>query len=164
MNIFILDTDPTRAAHMQCDKHVVKMVLETGQMLSTVQRQLGNDDDQLYRSTHQHHPCTRWAAETRGNYYWLWQHFRALADEFKYRYGNTHLTWTKLRTVTDFVPPNMSDSIDMTPFALAMPDEYKTDCAVQSYRNYYRNAKSAILAYTKRQSPDWLTEQSQPNG
>jgi hypothetical protein len=33
MNIFVLDKDPHAAAHYHCDKHVVKMILEAGQML-----------------------------------------------------------------------------------------------------------------------------------
>ena len=38
MNIFVLSTDPVKAAQQQCDKHVPKMVVESAQMLSTAHR------------------------------------------------------------------------------------------------------------------------------
>ena len=156
MNIFVLDTDPTIAAQMQCDKHVVKMPLECAQMLSTVHRHYGSDDFQLYKSTHKHHPCTLWAATSRANYAWLFDHFRALNDEYKYRYGNTHLSWFKLQAVLAEPPAQMRDD-DLTPFAQAMPDEYKHDDAVVAYRAYYINEKANLLTYTKRDQPIWLT-------
>jgi hypothetical protein len=155
MNIFVLDTDPTIAAQMQCDKHVVKMPLECAQMLSTVHRHYGSDDFQLYKSTHKHHPCTLWAASSRANYAWLFDHFRALNDEYFHRYYKSHLSWTKLRDVVANPPAQMRDD-DPTPFAQAMPDEFKCDDAVVAYRAYYRNEKAKLLTYTKREQPEWL--------
>ena len=99
MNIFVLDTDPTIAAQMQCDKHVVKMPLECAQMLSTVHRHYGSDDFQLYKSTHKHHPCTLWAASSRANYAWLFDHFRALNDEY-FRLCPTSTSVTTLSLLT----------------------------------------------------------------
>lgn len=156
MNIFVLDRDPVIAAQMQCDKHVVKMILESAQMLSTVHRQYGNDDVQLYKSTHKHHPCTLWAAASRSNYRWLYDHFRALNDEYFYRYYRGHLSWTKLSNVLADPPAAMRDE-DATPFAQAMPDEYKHDDPVVAYRAYYRNEKADLLTYTKRERPSWLS-------
>jgi hypothetical protein len=156
MNIFVLDTCPTIAAQMQCDKHVVKMPLECAQMLSTVHRHYGSDDVQLYKPTHKHHPCTLWAATSRANYAWLFDHFRALNDEYFHRYYKNHLSWTKLRDVLAEPPAQMRDD-DPTPFAQAMPDEYKHDDAVVAYRAYYINEKANLLTYTKRDQPTWLT-------
>ena len=159
MNIFALDNDPVQAAQMQCDKHVVKMVLETGQMLSTIQRGFGNDDPILYRPTHVNHPCTRWAAASAENYDWLVAHFDALADEYTYRYDKQHLTHKKLADVTRHAPTALRDKhAGLSPFALAMPDKYKSDDPVHSYRWYYLNDKANILYYTKRQRPRWLAD------
>jgi hypothetical protein len=155
VNIFILNTDPYLAAQDMCDKHVVKMVLETGQMLSTIHRQHGNDHDLLYRATHQHHPCTVWAGASRMNYKWLVDHFTALALEYRYRYDRSHKTWHQLHHMVKECPMGIT-AFNQTPFALAMPDEYKTDDAVQSYRNYYLAEKHDILDYTKRAVPDWV--------
>jgi len=183
VNIFALDRDPVRAAQMQCDKHVVKMTLETGQMLSTIQRAYSmfdknNPADQaldalLYRPTHIHHPCTLWAGRSAENYGWLVRHFYALAGEYTYRYNKEHLTFQKLHKIVAKTPEKLKDRHGMTPFALAMPDEYKVghcvrmegdsldaavEDAVTSYRRYYVNDKANILFYTKRPRPEWLTE------
>ena len=43
MNVFFLDTRPDTAAEMHCDKHVTKMIIEYGQLLSTAHRVLDDD-------------------------------------------------------------------------------------------------------------------------
>jgi hypothetical protein len=157
MNIFALHDDPYAAAQMQCDKHVVKMPLECAQMLCTVQRAEGNDDPALYRSTHVKHPCTVWAGANTANYFWLFEHFQALAQEYFYRYGRQHLSWVKLKNVLKSVPQSITIANDHTPFALAMPDQYKFfDSPVECYRAYYKHEKAPILKYTKRAMPVWL--------
>ena len=89
MNIFVLHTDPEKAATMMCDKHVIKMVLETAQMLCTIAHGMGYDGAP-YRSTHKNHPCTVWAAKTSSNWSWLLRHGFALCDEYTKRYGKNH--------------------------------------------------------------------------
>ncbi len=155
MNIFILDHNPVQAAQMQCDNHVVKMTLETGQILSTIQRAYGNTDALLYRSTHVHHPCVLWAKSSNENYGWLVRHFYALAGEYTHRYGKSHLTFEKLHKIVASTPKGIP-SKPMTPFALAMPDVYKSDDAVDSYRRYYKGSKAHLLKYTKREKPVWM--------
>ena len=46
MNIFALSSDPIASAQMMVDRHVVKMILETAQLLSTAHRIL--DSEHLY--------------------------------------------------------------------------------------------------------------------
>ena len=157
MNIFILDPDPVIAAQMQCDKHVVKMPLECAQMLSAVHHIYDSDNvDEMYKVTHRNHPCTRWAAQSRANYMWLFDHFRALNDEYCRRYFKNHKSWLTLHDVLSTPPATMID-VEPTPFAQAMPDEYKHDDAVVAYRAYYTHEKAPILAYTRREPPNWLT-------
>lgn len=113
MNIFVLDKDPIVAAQLQCDKHVVKMVTESAQMLSTVHRVLdgvpvkkpsksgktmrthydlyeGQDDLEmetlLMDNVHEKHPCTLWSMINTANYDWHWEHLKALCEEYTYRY------------------------------------------------------------------------------
>ena len=81
MNIFYLDKDPVKAAQLQYNKHVVKMILESAQMLCTVHRYFGNEDVP-YKSTHLNHPSTVWARTNNRNYMWLYQHMMALGDEY----------------------------------------------------------------------------------
>jgi hypothetical protein len=162
MNIFILNRDPTLAAQQQCDKHVVKMILESAQMLSTVHRLLDGNDwadaNLLYRSTHKNHPCTVWTRESSTNYKWHYEHFLALCYEYTYRYGKTHLSETKFINVLDKLPNNIPQG-KMTPFKLAMakfPECIKED-AVESYKLYYHTKLDNMsMVWTKRKQPEWF--------
>ena len=160
MNIFALSDDPKEAAQMHCDKHVVKMVLESAQMLSTVHHQYkSNMRSFVYKPTHANHPCTMWAGENQANYHWLFEHFNHLADEYTHRYSRYHKTWEKLRKVLDVRPAGMPWAREHTPFARAMPDAYKwLDDPIDSYRLYYAVEKADILKYTNRERPKWLSD------
>jgi hypothetical protein len=163
MNIFILDRNPVLAAKMQCDKHVVKMVLESGQMLSTAHRLLDGDDciapDKLYKVAHAKHPCTIWTMESNNNYNWHYVHFCALCEEYKYRYGKTHMTDTKLRDVLKTPPKNIPVGY-LTKHPLAMksnPECMHPNDPVRSYREYYKTKeKNFKMVWTKRETPNWF--------
>lgn len=86
MNIFASDSDPVKAAQYLDDKRVVKMVLETAQILSTVLHKLGSGSSSIYRPTHSNHPCVIWAGKSRGNFNWLVLHGLALNEEYKKRF------------------------------------------------------------------------------
>lgn len=90
MNIFVTDLCPKKSAEYLDDKRVVKMVLETAQILSTALRINGCDDDSIYKATHRDHPVVKWAAATRGNYWWILQHFNYLCREYTRRFGKIH--------------------------------------------------------------------------
>ena len=133
MNIFVLDTNPKLCAQYHCDKHVVKMILESAQMLSTANRGVGLDEG--YKATHVNHPCNKWLRESLANWYWLRDLTYELHTEWKYRYGHPESkTHKSFDVVCNLSVPNLPD-IEMTDFALAMPDEYKTNDPVESYRN-----------------------------
>jgi hypothetical protein len=160
MNIFVLDKNPQNAAIMMCDKHVVKMIVETAQMLCTVARNNGHDAP--YRSTHARHPCTLWAAETRGNWDWLVQHGMALCSEYTRRYGKTHKTQAVMEWARNSnVGPTAS--LRLTPFRLAMPPQYKQACPVQSYRDYYMGEKSRFAKW-KLGAPYWWSPSLKSSG
>jgi hypothetical protein len=162
MNIFYLDPDPVIAAQMQCDKHVVKMVLESAQMLSTCQHEMWDDiidpPDLLYKPTHKNHPCNIWLRETRGNYKWLYEHFIGLADEYTRRYGKVHLSDKKLRHILKQYPGGLPAG----PFTIppqCMPDEYKTENdTIGAYQLFYLMDKSRFAKWEKgREAPEWYT-------
>lgn len=161
MNIFFLDKDPKLCSQYHCDKHLVKMVLETAQLLSTAHRVLDKDnldeyrDSNLYKETHTNHPCSKWLRVSTGNYQWLYQLFVELNREYTHRYGKEHLSGLKLLGVLYFCPDNLSMG-ELTPPALAMPDIYKVEDPVQSYRSYYIAEKQTLLTYTKRIKPYWI--------
>lgn len=162
MNIFILDKDPIKAAQLQCDRHIVKMVLESAQLLSTAHRVLDNDNvpADIYRATHKNHPCAIWARESSENYEWLYNHFIALCNEYTYRYGRTHTTHEKLGNVLKQLPKHIKRG-KRTPFALAMrtvtPELIDESNPVKSYQRFYNTKQNKFkMTWTKRSVPDWF--------
>lgn len=181
MNIFYLNSNPEIAAQEHVDRHVVKMILESAQLLctahrisdgclTTISRQTSagkvrnvktyvhpnpNLDTLLYSCTHANHPCAIWARETINNYMWLYELFVALCDEYTFRYGKTHKTDSLLREVLRTPPTNIKrDGFTFPP--QAMPTAYKHADAVVAYRNYYVGAKAKFAKWTKRPIPNWF--------
>ena len=143
MNIFYLDECPIRAAQQQCDKHVVKMILESAQMLSTAHHEFGSERA-VYKSTHKNHPSTIWARECTANYNWLYVHMMALGMEYTRRYGKSHLTIQKCCDALLEPPEGMPECARHTPPPQCMPDEYKRYDAVEAYRLYYISKADTI--------------------
>lgn len=154
MNVFYLDENPRRAARYHCDRHVVKMVIESAQMLSTAHRVLGNDDECLYRSTHVNHPSTAWARSSNENYAWLYLLFRYLSGQYRIRYGKEHLSWTKLGNILINQPKNIP-IIPFSPPPQCMPKEYKNENTVTAYRAFYIGEKSHFATW-KTTIPYWF--------
>jgi len=163
MNIFYFyDKDETnsfqKSAQAQPDKMLVKMPLETAQMLCTAHRVLDGDDyadaNGLYKTAYKNHPCTIWARETSSNYIWLYEHFLALGEEYKYRYGREHASIIKLAKPLLCIPENIKTDA-MTPPAQAMPDEYKDYNPVVAYRNYVIHEKNYAQWNKNREKPIW---------
>ncbi len=150
MNIFVLDEDPEIAATMMCDKHIVKMILETAQMMCTVVASYGHDTP--YRPTNAKHPCTLWAGQSRANWDWLIEHGMSLCEEYTRRYGKVHKSQRVIEwcAMTHIELPE----IPRTPFAQAMPPQYKNECVVTAYRAYYMGEKARFATW-KTQAPDW---------
>lgn len=160
MNIFYFYPCPTLSAQAQPDKMLVKMPLETAQMLSTAHRELDGDEyadaNNLYKRAYWNHPCTIWARETKKNYLWLYKHFIALGNEYYYRYQKRHASLVKLAYPLGTPPKNIPEG-NLTPPALAMPDQYKTKDPVESYRNYCIAEKTYAQWNKNRPKPNWWT-------
>ncbi len=158
MNIFYLDKNPRRAAEMMHDKHVVKMVLETAQILSTVCHRHGCWVPEMYRPTHANHPSVLWAGESVESFQWLYAHGLWLGKEFEYRYGHAH----KSSGVIDIVPyftPQEFPQAHWTEPPQAMPDEFKiAGDSVAAYRAYYLGRKVEQSGWTRRPVPAFVLE------
>ena len=142
MNIFYLDKDPIAAAVVQYNKHVVKMILESAQMLCAAHHILGDPDDVPYKLAHKNHPCTIWVRENSLHYDWLYEHMMALGDEYTARYNKTHMSIDKCKHL-NIHPRNIPHEIFEQP-PQCMPDEYKDKCSVQAYWNYYIGEKHVV--------------------
>ena len=145
MNIFYLDKDPVKAAKVQYNKHVVKMILESAQMLCAAHHIYGSKEQKEnvpYKLAHKNHPSTIWTRTNNRNYMWLYWHMIALGDEYTKRYGKEHMSITKCRHL--HVHP---ENIPHEPFEQppqCMPDKYKDKCSVQAYWNYYIGEKHIV--------------------
>ena len=157
MNIFYLDADPVKAAKLQYNKHVVKMILESAQMLCTAHHIYGNEEQKLnvpYKEAHLNHPSTRWTRLCRANYRWLYLHMMALGDEYTKRYIKTHLTIHKCAKFLN-IPPVYLPGGEFTEPPQAMPEEFKRDCAIHAYWLYYVYDKAHICNKAKEKLYDY---------
>lgn len=180
MNIFILDNDIDKCAEYHVDKHIVKMPLEAAQMLCTTHwidkfigyapRKLNKEELQTLREvksiepreypylpTMHNHPCTIWARESLDNYEWLYCYALALNDEYGYRYGKSHKSVQEV--VLRLPDPVHLPRTGRTPFAMAMPDDLKSDNAIQSYRQFYHKDKAKFASWKFRNKPEWWNEE-----
>lgn len=160
MNIFVLDKDPVLAAQMQCDKHVVKMIVESAQMLSTAHRLLDEEVDPVfYKVAHKGHPCTKWTMQSNNNYNWHYIHFGALCREYTHRYGKIHKTQALLGSLL-LMPPRNIPIGPFTPQPLAMksnPECMDPNDVVGSYRKFYMTKQARMpMVWTKRDVPQWF--------
>ena len=164
MNIFVLNYNPVDAARDQCDRHIVKMPLETAQLLCSVypERVVKADVDEVisppYKRTHYNHPCAVWARASLGNFEWLLDHGDALCAEYTRRYGRVH----KSQAVIEWCRAAHADidlewsSLEGTPHPLCMPNRYKVPGrAVESYRRYYLGAKVHFARWDHTREPGW---------
>jgi hypothetical protein len=178
MNIFYLHKDPKVCAEMHLDKHVVKMIIEYAQLLSTAHRYIDGKEtieltangrrikrwslpdereQHLYKASHINHPSAKWARVCDLHYKWLYELFCALCDEYTYRYGKVHMTDQKLRGVLAQVPNGIGKSKIFEEPYRAMPDDVKIgNDSLLSYRNYYIKNKVSFAKWTKRKVPDWF--------
>lgn len=160
MNIFYLHSCPDTAARLQYNKHVVKMILETAQLLCTAHRELGNDNVP-YKSTHRNHPSAIWARQDAFNYVWLYKHMIGLGDEYRRRYNRDHLTILKCKDVLKNPPPKLKYNQFVEP-PQCMPDEYKVQGnAIHGYWRYYVCGKREIASNTEQlytEVPSWVIQ------
>lgn len=162
MNVFYLDHDPIVAAQLQNDKHVVKMVLESAQLLSTAHHIHSSEHKhRVYSMTHVNHPSAIWARSNAACYDWLARHMSALADEYRYRYGREH----ECMRLMPYLWCNPCPVGALTQPPQCMPDACKVQGdSVAAYRNYYRlhkrtytlNGRPRLNSWTKRQPPTWM--------
>lgn len=165
MNLFILHHIQTISCQQHVDRHVVKMILESAQILCTAHWVIdGEIGDGWYRPTHERHPVVRWCCENSANYDYVYRQFMMLSVEYEWRYGREHLSWTKLGAAIKQRPWGIDRSEQCHDFVLAMPDKYKDEGsrvrsieeAVVAYRRYYLGEKRPLFTWTRRAVPVWV--------
>ena len=171
MNLFILSLIQKEIAQYMMDKHVSKILLEAVQMLCSAKRVLDPTDevnDRIYKLAHKNHPVTIWCRTSRENFVWVLDLIEELHSEWKYRYGHPETKFHKAYLVSLILRENIPNEEKfvvqgLTPFAQAMPDKYKSEDAVEAYRNYYMSEEKQKIASwkKKREKPYWYITASE---
>ena len=179
MNIFYLHEEPQSCAELHCDKHVVKMIIEYAQLLSTCHRVLDGkeywdktangrrikrwkmDDPRmeasLYKASHVNHPSGKWVRDSQNHYNWLYKMWEQLCYEYTHRYGRVHLTDLKLRGILATPPMQIPVEPFVDPY-LAMPDDVKQEDVVSAYQDYYIKYKKDFAKWTNQETPQFMVE------
>ena len=169
MNLFILSQSVSQTAEWMFDKHIVKIILEAAQILSCCKRILDTDiseeeSNKIYKLTHRNHPINVWIRESYANYCYVLDLSNAMHNEWRYRYNHPDTKFHKAYLIIMYLkenPPPLEKFPQKvsTPFVLAMPEQYKTQCPYQSYRNYYNSPeKQKIASWKKRNTPEWFNK------
>ena len=156
MNIFYIDKNPAQAAEWMVDKHVVKMILEYAQLLSSVHHmtspEIANTIPGLYRLTHKNHPDAIWARTSMQNYEYLFSLAILLGEEYTYRYGKIH----KSIGVIESMPMPILPNTGFTEPPKCVHDDFKgMSDVVEAYRAYYNRDKRDFCVWTNRPIPNW---------
>lgn len=157
MNIFILDKNIDKCARYHCDQHVVKMILESVQIMCTALNKKGMVTP--YKSTHMQHPCVLWVEQSYDNFMWLHDLAVALNNEYRFRFQKEteHKSIAVLKKIIQY----QYESRGLTEFAQAMPDKYKVpNNPVKAYRQFYLGEKMHFARWTKRRIPAWVRNSS----
>lgn len=155
MNIFFLDYSPEKAAEYHCDKHVVKMIIETAQLLCNAHHWYKSEIENCYAQTHVSHPCSIWVRKNDKNYYWAWALFYWLSIQYTRRYRRVHATTERLLANLMPAPEKIPFELQISSPAQAMPDEYRHVDPVIAYRNYYLGEKARFAKWNHSQKPWW---------
>ena len=170
MNLFILSLCFSECAEWMFDKHVSKMIVEAVQMLSTAKHMLdpfpeGSDEQKtIYKITHKNHPVSIWIRTSLENYLWTLNMVEAMHNEWRFRYGHPetkfHASYLIAQQLLKCAPSaDQFPEKGLTPFAQAMPDEYKGEDAVEAYRRYYQSPdKKRMASWKRRTPPAWYSD------
>lgn len=177
MNIFYLDKNPWVCAELHCDKHVVKMIVEYAQLLSTAHRVLDGEqyidsssgrrikrwrlddadmENNLYKASFVNHPSAVWARKSKANYRWLSNLWYELCLEYEYRYKKVHKTFKKLRFYLTLMPDNIDWHERLTEMPQCMPNDVKARNPIDAYHNYYVQYKKSFAKWTDRPVPKFM--------
>ena len=166
MQLFILSLNHKECAEFMMDKHVSKIIIEAVQMLSSAKRIIDPNDpntsyDELYKITHVNHPVTIWIRQSLDNYQWTLDMIEAMHNEWKFRYDHPlekiHASYKIAQKLSLWRPrADQFPVVGLTPFAQAIPNIYKSDDIIESYRKYYQSEeKQKIATWKKRSKPEW---------
>lgn len=154
MNIFAIEENLAKSAKSLDNLRVVKMIVESCQILSTAM--IENGMSAPYKPTHKNHPCTKWATHSYGNFADLAIHAESLLEEYTERFHKIHKCESVLGEIMSNVDSSKFATRGKTPIPLCMPEEFKSNDTVASYRRYF--ASKPNIRYPSDKVPNWFRE------
>jgi len=166
MNIFAIEgnnnqIDWAKSARSLDNYRVVKMILESCQMLCTTLNVQHDEQVAPYKTVHKNHPSTKWTRASSANFMSLVEHTEAMLDEYTERFGKTHKCAGVLQEIMELYDPSLFPTAEPTALPLCMPDHYKSDNIVESYRNFYSDKPR--MRYPVSKVPNWFMERRTTN-
>lgn len=170
MNIFILDENIQKNAQFHCDKHVVKMIVESCQLLANaftmdkLKTAPLTKNGKYRQHTFINHPCSKWVVESWENYLYLCQLTNALINEYNFRYNKKHFLEDFLNWVLENMKSSQFKMLKRTEFVRAIKKDKYPDLlsnkfsTIEAYREYYKRDKLFFAKWTKRNKPYWIKE------
>lgn len=171
MNIFFLHLRQRTCARYHADKHVIKMILETCQLLCSAHHMSNTSNmpslyEPPYKLTHKNHPCAIWTRQSVGNYEWLAKLGLELCYEYTYRYGKIHKSQAYIEDLSKNIP-NIPDLGFTEPYRVGnlnndlKQKKYKSHFhVVLHYRKYYIESKKHLHSWkgklAGRPDPHWI--------
>lgn len=152
MNIFVTDSCPKKCAEFLDNKRVIKLTLESAQLLSTALRVNGYSNNDIYKISYLNHPSSKWTRATRGNYEWLLAHFKALCEEYTRRTGKTHASSKLL--------PVFEANAHLIPAGERMP--FSNNARNLTKGVDFTHEKDVTIAYQKYLNARWETDKREP--
>lgn len=177
VNIFATSKSPFESAIVLPDKLVVKMPVETCQMISIIYSKWYYDWGNVHKTdgtpyetkkgAFRNHPCTQWAAKNYENLAWLIVHGIHLCTEYNKRYGKIHSCNKTLFEAKKLFHKKTGKAITIhcmvDQFARAMPDDIKNDTTIDDITAYrkYMNTKLWVKDNYVRlpeRKPVWISD------
>ncbi len=153
MPVYFLDNNPREAARCLCDKHLGRILVDTVQILCAVCQHY--DYEVPYNSFSGNDFIVVWAKTSLANFRWLNDYADEIGKEYVKRYKKSHATIDVLKELP--TPPLAN--ISLTEFPSIVPDKYKMEDTVESYRNLYIHEKSKNATWNKGTNPpNWYKE------
>lgn len=156
MNIFILDKDLKKNAEYYCDQHLVKMILESAQLLSSVVLIKGGSSP--YKLTHKNHPCTKWLLENGLHWDFLISLVTALNEEYKRRFKHDE-NHKSFDVILSLIKPNYEKNSPIKEYIVVTDkiERLTLNKTISSYRKYYKKKSMEFnMRWSNISKPKWL--------
>ena len=159
MLVYPLSTDPPEAAKMLCDQHLKWMPNHISFLLASALERRGAKPLHYTEKLLPNHPWAVWASESLDNFWWLAEFGKMICIEYSIRWSKSYHRSESDMSHYYYQAQKLEDwEGGFTPFPQVMPEKYKSNNSIESYRLYYLNSvivKSNASWSKCKKFPEW---------